>query len=496
MADYRFAAQVISRSQGRSVTAAAAYRSASVIADQRTGEIHDYTRKGGVEWTGVMAPDDSPAWVRNREKLWNMVEAKEIRKDAQLAREIQLSLPHELNFEQRKALVRDFVQREFVGRGMVADIAMHQPDRGGDQRNFHVHILLTTREVGPDGFGKKNRTWNSREELTAMRAVWAEVQNAHLRQHLGPDAPQVSHLSYAERGIEKVPTVHLGPVATGMERKGRETFLGDQNRDAARRNQTIRASRDRMAEIDSVASKRTLRSFGYIANEARIAAKKAIDEKRQTETALRNILERKRILGAGTDHASFRKLVLSETKTEIRRLKRRLKFTNGQGKSLRKKARSISRWVTNPARMIWIKIAELHQRDRLEAALRTAEARLQVRLDWLHSGAGKAWIAQKRRAPEWRALRTEERKTRRHVRAAERRVAGAIDLARQAEALSAVSYGRSSIPVGVELAEKAVSSAKYVAETAEKIQSVTQSLPKDLQTKFAQELAKGRGISR
>jgi hypothetical protein len=495
VADYRFAAQVISRSQGRSVTAAAAYRSASIIADERTGEIHDYTRKGGVEWTGVMAPD-APAWVRNREKLWNMVEAKEVRKDAQLAREVQLSLPHELNFEQRKALVRDFVQREFVGRGMVADIAMHQPDRNGDQRNFHVHILLTTREIGPDGFGKKNRNWNSREELTAMRAAWAEVQNAHLRQHLGTNAPQVSHLSYAERGIEKVPTIHLGPVATGMERKGMETFLGDQNRDAARRNQTIRVSRDRMAEIDSVASKRTLRSFGYIANEARIAAKKAIDEKRQAETTLRNILERKRTFGAETDHASLRKHLLSETKIEIRRLKHRLKLTTGQGKSLRKKARSISRWVTNPARMIWLKIAELHQRDRLEAALRTAEARLQVRLDWLDSGAGKGWIAQNRRAPEWRALRTEERKTRRHVRAAERRVSGAINLARQAEALSVVSYGRSGILAGIELAEQAISSAKHMVETAEKIQAVTQTFPKDLQKKFAQELAKGRGLSR
>src|SRR5882724_10553278 len=96
MADYRFAAQVISLSQGRSVTAAAAYRSASVIADARTGEIHDYTRKTGVEWTGIMAPEDAPARVQDREKLWNMVERKEVRKDAQLAREVQLSLPHEL----------------------------------------------------------------------------------------------------------------------------------------------------------------------------------------------------------------------------------------------------------------------------------------------------------------------------------------------------------------------------------------------------------------
>lgn len=496
MADYRFAAQVISRSQGRSVTAAAAYRSTSVIADARTGEIHDYTRKGGVEWTGIMAPEDVPSWAHDREKLWNMVEQKEVRRDAQLAREVQLSLPHELNFQQRRALVKDFVQREFVGRGMVADIAMHEPDRGGDQRNFHVHILLTTRDIGSDGFGKKNRDWNSREELTAMRAAWAEVQNAHLRQHLGPEAPQVTHLSYADRGEEKVPTIHLGPVATGMERKGTKTFLGDHNRDATYRNQTIRASRDRMAEIESATGKQTHRSFGYIANEARIAAKQAIDEKRQAEIALRNILERKRPMGMGADYASLRKFVLSETQSEIQRLKRRIKFTKGQGRSLRKKARSISLWVTNPARMIWIKIAELHQRDRLESALRTAEARLQVRLEWLESGGGKFWVAQSRRAPEWRKLRTEERRTRRHIRSAERRIVGAMDLARQAEGLSTVVYGRSGVSMGVELPERDANPAKHLAEMTQKVQAVAQALPKELQAKLAQELSKGRGISR
>jgi hypothetical protein len=496
MADYRFAAQVISRSQGRSVTAAAAYRSASVIADARSGEIHDYTRKTGVESTEVMAPEYAPAWVHDREKLWNMVEQKEIRKDAQLAREVQLSLPHELNFEQRQALVRDFVQREFVGRGMVADIAMHKPDRGGDQRNFHVHILLTTRDIGPEGFGKKNRDWNSREELTAMRAAWADVQNAHLRQHLGPEAPQVTHLSYADRGVEKVPTIHLGPIATGMERQGMETVLGDYNRDAARRNQSIRHSRERMAEIENTLERRATRSFGYVANEAKLEAKKAIDEKRAAENSLQNILARKKALSAATSPKSLEAQVLRETRIEIRELKKRMEATKQQGRSLRKKVRSISLWVTNPARMIWLKIAELHQRDRLEAALRIAEARLTIRRDWLESREGKTWMEQNRRSPDLRGLRTEERQVRRHIRAAERRVNQALGIAKEAEGLKTVLYGRSNVPAGIDLPESPTDSRKYLAAVAAQLQATQQGLPQDLRRKLAQELSKGRGLSR
>jgi len=496
MADYRFSAQIISRSQGRSVTAAAAYRSANVIADARTGEIHDYTRKGGVEWTEIMAPQNAPAWTQNREKLWNMVEKKESRVDSQLAREVQLSLPHELNFEQRRNLVRDFVNREFVGRGMIADIAMHKPDRGGDQRNFHVHVLLTTREIGPEGFGKKNRAWNSREELTAMRAAWAEIQNAHLRQHLGPQAPQVSHLSYADRGEDKAATIHLGPIATGMERHGMETVLGDYNRDAARRNQSIRQSRERMAEIENTLERRATRSFGYVANKAKLEAKKAIDDKRTAEKSLQDILARKKPLTAATSPKALEAQILRETRAEIRALKKRIEATRRQGRTLRKKVRSVSQWVTNPARMIWLKIAELHQRNRLEAALRMAEAKLAVRQEWLRSYEGRTWMDQSRRVPELRTLRAEERKARRHVRAAERRVGQALVVAKEAEGLKSILYGKANVPSGVDLPENPGDSRKYLATMAARLQAAQQALPEDLRRKLAQELSKGRSQSR
>lgn len=496
MADYRFSAQVISRSQGRSVTAAAAYRSASVIADARTGEIHDYTRKEGVEWTGIIAPDKAPAWVQNREKLWNTVEQKENRKDAQLAREVQLSLPHELTFQQRRALVQDFVKREFVARGMVADIAMHEPDRRGDQRNFHVHILLTTRDIGPSGFDKKNREWNSREELAAMRAAWAEIQNAHLRQHLGPDAPQVTHLSYDDRGEEKVATIHLGPTATAMERRGKETVLGDYNREAARRNQSIRRSRDRMAEIEPAVGRRANRSFAYVANEAKLEAKRAVDEKRAAEAELRNILARQRELGAVTSCKSLEAQVLAETRAEIRALKKRIAGTKRQGRNLRNKLRSITTWVTNPGRMIWLKIAELHQRDRLEAALKMAKSRLAVRREWLASMDGRRWLDQSQRSPEARSLRTEERRARRHVRAAERCASQALGIAKDADALKAVTYGRSNVPSGIDLPDGESDRRKYLATMAAQLRATQDALPADLRRKLAQELSRTRGQTR
>ncbi len=183
MAIYHFDASVISRSKGRSATAAAAYRTAEVINDHRTGEVHDYTRKGGVLHTEIIAPDTAPAWVQDRAALWNAVEQVERRKDAQVAREVRVALPSALTTEQNADLVRSFVREQFVDRGMIADVAIHAPGREGDQRNHHAHIMLTTREVGPEGFGAKNRDWNAKERLVDWRQSWAEHVNDTLERH-------------------------------------------------------------------------------------------------------------------------------------------------------------------------------------------------------------------------------------------------------------------------------------------------------------------------
>ena len=171
---------MISRSAGRSATAAAAYRTAERIEDQRTGLVFDYRARGGVDHVEILAPADAPDWVQDRAALWNAVEQAETRKNSQVAREIRLALPHELDHAQRAQLVRDFCQREFVDRGMVADIALHAPGREGDERNHHAHILLTTREIGPEGFTTKNRDWNAKELLEGWREAWAQDTNRAL----------------------------------------------------------------------------------------------------------------------------------------------------------------------------------------------------------------------------------------------------------------------------------------------------------------------------
>ena len=171
---------MISRSQGRSVTAASAYRVAERIEDRRTGLTFDYAAKGGVDHTEILAPDHAPDWVHDRSELWNRVEESETRKNSQVAREVRVALPDELTHAQRVALVRDYTQAQFVDRGMVADIALHAPGREGDERNHHAHILLTTREVDTEGFTTKNRDWNKVEVLEGWREAWARDSNAAL----------------------------------------------------------------------------------------------------------------------------------------------------------------------------------------------------------------------------------------------------------------------------------------------------------------------------
>ncbi|MGX0905272.1 hypothetical protein ACSSV8_003867 [Roseovarius sp. MBR-79] len=180
MAIYHFRASMISRSQGRSATAAIAYRVAERIEDRRTGLTFDYAARGGVDHTETLAPDHAPDWVRDRSELWNRVEESETRKNSQVAREVRVALPAELTHAQRVELVRDFAQEQFVGSGMIADIALHAPGRDGDDRNHHAHILLTTREIGPEGFTTKNRDWNKVEVLEGWREAWARDANTAL----------------------------------------------------------------------------------------------------------------------------------------------------------------------------------------------------------------------------------------------------------------------------------------------------------------------------
>ena len=221
MAIYHLSVKPISRSAGRSATAAAAYRAGVEIADERTGEVHDYRRKGGVESADIVLPDGAPEWATNRGALWNAAEKAEKRKDACVAREYEVALPAELSPAERRRLALDFAQEMANREGCAVDVAIHAPGKEGDERNHHAHILRTTRKVAIDGLGAKLDTEKAGrkrvDDLEAVRARWAELTNERLREN-GIEA-RVDHRSHAERGIEAVPTLHLGPGATGYERR-------------------------------------------------------------------------------------------------------------------------------------------------------------------------------------------------------------------------------------------------------------------------------------
>ena len=234
MAIYHFSAKVISRAAGSSALAAAAYRSASRLADERLGRDHDFSRKPGVIHSEVLLPDGAPRELANRERLWNAVEACEVRKDAQLAREVEFAIPREMTQDQGVVLARDFVQREFVDNGMVADLNVHW-DRGADGLlKPHAHVMLTMREVGEGGFGKKVRDWNRTERLQEWRERWADHVNSRLAE-LDIDA-QIDHRSFADRGMGLEPQHKIGPAASRMGADGLASERAEDHRRIAREN--------------------------------------------------------------------------------------------------------------------------------------------------------------------------------------------------------------------------------------------------------------------
>jgi Ti-type conjugative transfer relaxase TraA len=228
MAIYHFSAQVISRSQGRSSVAATAYRSAEKLMDDRTGLIHDFTKKSDVLEKDILLPKDAPEWMSDREKLWNGVELSEKRKDAQLAREINIALPLELSAEQNWDLLKSFVQQEFVDKGMVADIAFHRGHKGGEDQP-HGHVMLTMREVTPEGFGQKVRSWNDKALLNDWREHWAEHCNLELAKQ-GFDL-RIDNRTLEAQGINLEAQSKIGPkeAQRAMVRFAEHQALAERN---------------------------------------------------------------------------------------------------------------------------------------------------------------------------------------------------------------------------------------------------------------------------
>ncbi|MHB8283154.1 MAG: Ti-type conjugative transfer relaxase TraA [Caulobacteraceae bacterium] len=240
MAIYHFHAKVISRANGSSAVAAAAYRAACRLEDERLGRAQDFSNKSGVIHSEIMAPEGAPERWQDRQTLWNEVEAGEKRKDAQLAREVEFSIPREMTPAQGVALAREFVQREFVDRGMVADLNVHWDKAADGSSKPHAHVMLSMREISPDGssegagFGKKVREWNANEQLNGWREGWANHVNERLAK-LDIDA-RIDHRSYKAQGIELEPQHKIGPAGMRREERGEDAERALEHREISRRN--------------------------------------------------------------------------------------------------------------------------------------------------------------------------------------------------------------------------------------------------------------------
>lgn len=224
MAIYHLHVKVIGRKAGSSAVASAAYRSGSRLRDERLDRAHDFSNKRGVVHSEVMLPDGAPDVWSDRERLWNDVEAFEVRKDAQLAREVEFAIPRELSQAQGIELARDFVQQQFVDQGMIADLNVHWDFAEDGSPKPHAHVMLTMREVEVNGeeygFGPKVRDWNRTEMVERWRERWADHVNERLVE-LDIDA-RVDHRSLEAQGIELEPQTQIGAPAQRIEREGIE----------------------------------------------------------------------------------------------------------------------------------------------------------------------------------------------------------------------------------------------------------------------------------
>ena len=239
MAIYHLHVKVIGRKAGSSAVASAAYRSGSRLRDERLDRSHNFSAKRGVVHSEVMLPENAPEAWGDRERLWNDVEAFEVRKDAQLAREVEFAIPREMTQAQGIELARDFARGEFVGRGMIADLNVHWDFSEDGMPKPHAHVMLTMRAVDANGFGRKVRDWNRTEMVERWRERWAALGNERLAE-LDIDA-RIDHRSLEAQGIPLEPQSQIGAPAKrieegGIASEGSEADRAEMHREIARGN--------------------------------------------------------------------------------------------------------------------------------------------------------------------------------------------------------------------------------------------------------------------
>ncbi len=220
MAIYHLHVKVIGRKSGSSAVASAAYRSGSRLHDERLDRSHDFSAKPGIVHSEVLLPENAPEAWSDRERLWNDVEAFEVRKDAQLSREVEFAIPREMSEAQGIELARDFARGEFVDRGMIADLNVHWDFGEDGMPKPHAHVMLTMRAVDENGFGPKVRNWNRTEVVERWRERWAELANERLAE-LDVDA-RIDHRSFEAQGIALEPQTQIGASAQRIEGEGIE----------------------------------------------------------------------------------------------------------------------------------------------------------------------------------------------------------------------------------------------------------------------------------
>ena len=273
---FHFHVTQIKRSAGQSAVAAAAYRAGEKLHSEYYGEISDYTRKGGVICSEILLPSHAPPEYADRETLWNAVEKAERGKKAQLAYSFDIALQNEFSMQENIDLARQFLLDNFVNRGMVADFAVHQPDKeDGGISNPHFHVMCPIRPLDEHGrWGNKQRReyvldehgerirdeagnyvfnavpttdWGSPETLEHWRQAWADLCNQKFAEK-SLDC-QIDHRSYERQGIEQIPTVHEGPSVRAMEAKGIRTDKGDFNRWARKTNALLREAKEKITAL-------------------------------------------------------------------------------------------------------------------------------------------------------------------------------------------------------------------------------------------------------
>lgn len=409
MASYHFAAQIISRGKGRSAVAAAAYRAGARLRNEATGQVSDYSRRQGVAHAEIMALEGADPRLSDRAFLWNHVEGIEKRKDAQLAREINMALPHELDDAGRLDLVRGFVAEHFVARGMVADFAIHKPvpEKGDDPRNHHAHIMLTLRQVDADTglfFRTKTREWNADAMLTHWREAWAEHQNAALARknvqarvdHRSLKAQRADAVKRgnhaAARVLDREAEIHVGPRARAAARRGYRPRSRD--REVNLRQTSRKPSGDRQrrrvayAAIDRGKSR-------FEANLERIDRNLTKFDARLSALQIRQQKWRRQL--AWLDEADFAQMRTAERELWIRQRQRErdfvaiLRFIGSPIFATRRKhrlARTVAIEDTLVGHLLGLKNAQLKRRRELVRSLANVQVfgRTQRRARKRHSG--------------------------------------------------------------------------------------------------------------